>query len=76
MFTRSPSELNLNTPPPLLSTDVKNLLPSPSIVIEDILGIPAPIVRFILAELSSKNNIFAGTSPLPDPGGSGLEKEI
>ena len=73
MFTLSPAALNLKRPPPLLATDDRTLFPSPSIVIDEIFGMPAPIVRFILIELSSRIKIFAGTSPVPDPGGNGFE---
>ena len=40
--------------------------------------IPAPsvIVFLILRELSNRNNIFAGTSPSPEPGGIGFEKTL
>ena len=68
----SPAELKRYNPPSDLSALVKTLFPFPSIVIELITGIPSPNVRLILAELSNKIKILAGTSPSPDPGGNGF----
>ena len=75
-FILTPSESNKYSPPLFLSTDDKTLFPLPSIVIEEILGLPPPILLFILAELSKSISILAGTSPSPDPGGTGLEFAI
>ena len=35
-------------------------------------GKPSPILAVILAELSNKIKILAGTSPSPEPGGNGF----
>ena len=59
-----------------MSADDKTLFPLPSTVTEEILGRPNPILLFILAELSRRINILAGTSPSPDPGGTPLEFAI
>ena len=50
-------------------------LPAESSTISSALSIPLPELSllFMLAELSISINILAGTSPVPEPGGKGLE---
>ena len=62
--------------PPLCVLDEDNiLLPEPSIVAPLISSTPKPILLlFILLELSKRIKILAGTSPSPEPGGTGLAR--
>ena len=68
----SPEELTIYNPPSPLEAFVKTLLPFQSIAAEVRAGKPSPILAVILAELSNKIKILAGTSPAPEPGGNGF----
>ena len=68
----SPALLKKRNPPTFQDELDNTLFPLPSIAIELESGVASIIELLILAELSNKIKILAGTSPSPDPGGKGF----